>query len=102
MRACVTCCFFCRTHRLSQTLARGITKAGVATEMVDLMSVDAQELVEVVGRNSGVVLMAPPSDNPEAQTALATLLSSLKPKQKVPSPPECIAAQLGSRPPGGC
>ena len=28
--------------RLSQTLARGITKAGVATEMVDLLSVDPQ------------------------------------------------------------
>lgn len=28
--------------RLSQTLARGITKAGVATEMIDALSVDAQ------------------------------------------------------------
>lgn len=28
--------------RLSQTLARGITKAGVATEMVDALTVDAQ------------------------------------------------------------
>ena len=70
--------------RLSQTLARGITKANVATEMVDLLSVDPQELVEVLGRNSGVVLMAPPSDNPDAQASLATLLSALTPKQKVP------------------
>ena len=31
---------FC--DRLSQTLARGITKANVATEMVDLLSVDPQ------------------------------------------------------------
>ena len=31
---------FC--DRLSQTLARGITKANVATEMVDLLSTDAQ------------------------------------------------------------
>ena len=30
------------SDRLSQTLARGITKAGVATDMVDLLSVDAQ------------------------------------------------------------
>ena len=28
--------------RLSQTLARGITKAGVATEMIDALSVDPQ------------------------------------------------------------
>lgn len=42
----------------------------------------AQELVEVVGRSAGVVIMAPPDDSAEAQAALATLLSSLKPKQK--------------------
>ncbi len=30
------------SDRLSQTLARGITKAGVATDMVDLLSADPQ------------------------------------------------------------
>ena len=30
------------SDRLSQTLARGITKAGVATEMLDLLSADPQ------------------------------------------------------------
>jgi hypothetical protein len=30
------------SDRLSQTLARGVTKAGVATEMVDMLSCDAQ------------------------------------------------------------
>lgn len=30
------------SDRLSQTLARGVTKAGVATEMVDVLSVDPQ------------------------------------------------------------
>ena len=30
------------SDRLSQTLARGITKAGAATEMVDVLSVEAQ------------------------------------------------------------
>jgi flavorubredoxin len=30
------------SDRLSQTLARGITKAGVATEMVDVLSADPQ------------------------------------------------------------
>lgn len=73
--------------RLSQTLARGITKAGVATEMVDLLSADTQELVEIVGRNSGLVVMAPPSDAAEAQASLATVLSAVNPKkQKVRTP----------------
>ena len=31
------------SDRLSQTLARGVTKAGVATEMVDLLSADPTE-----------------------------------------------------------
>jgi hypothetical protein len=43
----------------------------------------AQELVEVVGRCSGVVLMAPPDDSAEARATIATLLSALKSKQKV-------------------
>lgn len=42
-----------------------------------------QELVEVVGRSSGVVLMAPPTESAEAAASVSTLLSTLKPKQKV-------------------
>ena len=42
-----------------------------------------QELVEVANRSAGVVLMAPPDDSPEARASIATLLSALKPKQKV-------------------
>lgn len=68
--------------RLSQSMARGITKAGVATEMVDLLSVDTQELVEIIGRNAGVALLAPPSDARSAQDAVATVLSAVKPKKQ--------------------
>ncbi|GLI69412.1 hypothetical protein VaNZ11_014019 [Volvox africanus] len=71
------------SDRLSQTLAKGITKAGVATDMIDLLSVDPQELVSVVGRASGLVLMSPPRDNADARTSLAALSSALKPKTKV-------------------
>ena len=81
------------SDRLSQTLAKGITKADVATEMVDLLSVDPQELVEVVGRSAGFVLMAPPTDSPEAATAMATFVSAVKPgKQKI-----LIAESYGGR-----
>lgn len=48
----------------------------------------------MVGRSAGVVIMAPPDDSAEAQKALATLLSSLKPKQKV-----CAAVHVFG---GGC
>ena len=70
------------SDRLAQSLARGVTKAGVATEMVDMSSVDAQELVEVVGRCAGVALLAPPADAAWAGAALATLAAAVKPKQK--------------------
>ena len=66
-----------------QTLARGITKTGVAVEMADLLSVDPQELVELMARNSGIVIMAPPSDNADGRKAMATMLSAIKAKQKV-------------------
>ena len=44
---------------------------------------DMQELVEVVGRSSGVVLMAPPTESAEAAASISTLLSTLTSKQKV-------------------
>lgn len=47
------------SDRLSQAISKGITKAGVAVEMEDLESIETQELVEVVARHKGVVLMAP-------------------------------------------
>jgi hypothetical protein len=50
--------------------------------MVDLLSVDTQELVEIIGRNAGVALLAPPSDAQEAQNALATVLSAISPKKQ--------------------
>lgn len=55
-----------------------------------------QELVEIVGRSAGVVIMAPPDDAPEAQAALATLLSSLKPKQKARAAARPARAVRGS------
>ena len=45
-----------------------------------------QELSEVVGRSQGVVLMTPPHQSKEAQASIATLLSAIKPKQKVNIP----------------
>jgi len=70
------------SDRLSQTLARGITKAGVAVEMMDLVSADTQELVECVGRSAALVLMAPCSES-AAAAAVGTVLAASSPKQRV-------------------
>ena len=42
-----------------------------------------QELVEIVGRSTGIALMAPPTDSATAQKTLDTLLSAVNKKQKV-------------------
>ncbi|KAG2499462.1 hypothetical protein HYH03_002409 [Edaphochlamys debaryana] len=80
------------SDRLSQTLAKGITKAGVQTDMLDLLSADPQEVVAVVGRSKGLVLMTPPRDSADARTSLAALSSALKPGTKV-----VIAESFGGR-----
>jgi flavorubredoxin len=49
-------------------------------DMVDLNSVDSQELIECVGRCSGVVLMTPPSSG-AANSLISTLYAAVKPKQ---------------------
>ena len=36
-----------------------------------------------MARNSGIVIMAPPSDNADGRKAMATMLSAIKAKQKV-------------------
>lgn len=70
------------SDRLSQALARGITKTGAGVEMMDLKAADTQELVECVGRNAAVVLMMPPAAGPAA-AAVNTLFAAVKTKQSV-------------------
>lgn len=71
------------SDRLSQSLAKGITKTGVAVEMVDLKSADPQEVQELVGRSSGLVIATPPAASATAQTAIGTVLAAAKDKQTI-------------------
>jgi len=68
------------SDRLSQILAKGIAKTGVAVEMVDLNTVDAQELAEIIPRSTGVAILAPPQSGP-AHDMFGVVLSSVKSKQ---------------------
>jgi flavorubredoxin len=54
------------SDRLSQALARGITKTGVAVEMMDLKLPDAQEIQELVSRAAGIVIAMPPTSGTAA------------------------------------
>jgi flavorubredoxin/flavin reductase (DIM6/NTAB) family NADH-FMN oxidoreductase RutF len=74
------------SDRLSQAIARGITKAGVEAEMVDLRSADSTEVNEIVSRSVGIVLGMPPlaGKNQEEITAnLGTVLAAAKDKQLI-------------------
>eukprot|EP00803_Ostreobium_quekettii_P010288 evm.model.scf_1207.2 EVM.evm.TU.scf_1207.2 scf_1207:3179-9035(+) len=81
--AILYCSDYGYSDRLSQTIARGITKAGVATEMVDVFSIDQAELREIVAKSAGVVVFSPPTSSTEAQKSIGIFMSSIKKKLKV-------------------
>lgn len=74
------------SDRLSQAIAKGITKTGVAVEMVDLRSADSTEVHEIVNRSVGVVMGMPPSsgnNQDDIATNLGTVLAASKEKQLI-------------------
>ncbi|NEQ42650.1 MAG: MBL fold metallo-hydrolase [Leptolyngbya sp. SIOISBB] len=72
------------SDRLSQAIARGITKTGVAVEMMDMRSADPQEVNELVGRARGLVIGMPPASGVKvAQAALGTILAAASDKQAI-------------------
>ena len=74
------------SDRLSQAIAHGITKTGIAVEMMDLKSADPQEVKELVSMATGLVISTPPMTGQAAataQTGLNTILAAAKAKQSV-------------------
>ncbi len=74
------------SDRLSQAIAKGITKTGVEVEMVDLRSADNTEVQEIVNRSVGIVLGMPPlnsKNQAEITTNLGTVLAAATEKQLV-------------------
>ncbi|MEO0351593.1 MAG: diflavin flavoprotein [Cyanobacteria bacterium P01_A01_bin.15] len=70
--------------RISQALAKGITKTGVAVEMMDMRLADPHDVNELVGRAKGILLGMPPTSGQileEAQTAFSTILAAVNSKQ---------------------
>ena len=70
------------SDRLSQSVARGLTKADVEVTMMDMNTADTQEIIEAVGHATGIVLLAPPTEGP-AHDALAAIVGSCGKKQKI-------------------
>jgi flavorubredoxin/flavin reductase (DIM6/NTAB) family NADH-FMN oxidoreductase RutF len=70
------------SDRLSQAIAHGITKTGVAVEMIDLNSADPQEVAELVGRSAAIVIGTPDQASVTAEAAIGTILTATKDKGK--------------------
>ena len=67
------------SDRLSQAIAHGITKTGVAVEMMDLKSAEPQDVKELVSIAAGVVIGTPPTTGfaaAAAGTAISTILAA--------------------------
>ncbi|WP_218080127.1 diflavin flavoprotein [Anthocerotibacter panamensis] len=74
------------SDRIAQAIAHGLTKTGVAVEMLDMRTAEIWEVQESVGRSTGLVLTPPPSSlegTTHAQAVLGTILATAKTKQKV-------------------
>jgi flavorubredoxin/flavin reductase (DIM6/NTAB) family NADH-FMN oxidoreductase RutF len=74
------------SDRLSQAIARGITKTGVAVEMMDLKSADPQEVTELVSHATALVIATPPASGGFAKTAkaaISTILAAANEKQAI-------------------
>jgi flavorubredoxin/flavin reductase (DIM6/NTAB) family NADH-FMN oxidoreductase RutF len=72
------------SDRLTQAVAHGITKTGVAVEMADLKAIEAQDLQELMGEVAGFVVSMPPASgaiSENTQTALSTILAAASEKQ---------------------
>ncbi|RAM51365.1 MAG: diflavin flavoprotein A [Hapalosiphonaceae cyanobacterium JJU2] len=69
--------------RIAQAIAHGVQKTGVGTEIMDLTTTEIQEIQELAGRSSGIIVGMPPSANAAAQAAISALLGVVKEKQVI-------------------
>mmetsp|Transcript_41463 Transcript_41463/g.50255 ORF Transcript_41463/g.50255 Transcript_41463/m.50255 type:complete len:655 (-) Transcript_41463:272-2236(-) len=70
------------TEQLTKWLEAGLEKTEVAVELVDMSSIDTQDLIETIGRNSAIILLTPPAGGASSEM-LGTLLAAVGKKQPV-------------------
>jgi len=74
------------SDRLSQAIAKGITKTGIAVEMLDIKSAESHDVQELVGRAAGIILGMPPISGKnlkEITTNIGTILAAANNKQYI-------------------
>ncbi|MFW6357938.1 MAG: diflavin flavoprotein [Chroococcales cyanobacterium] len=68
---------------LARAIAQGITKTGVAVELVDWNDTEPQEVRELVSEATGLVLGMPAQSDREAHAILSTILAAAHGKQAI-------------------
>lgn len=74
------------SDRLAQSIAQGISKTGVAVELLDLKYVEPHEISEMISLAAGIVIGMPPQSGEFAsktRAALGTILAAATSKQTV-------------------
>ncbi len=72
------------SDRLSQAIAKGITKTGVVVEMIDINATDVHDITAITSSATGIVLGMTPlsnSDDSQISNKIGTILASVKSKQ---------------------
>ncbi|MBD2070622.1 flavin reductase [Leptolyngbya sp. FACHB-671] len=70
-------------EELARAIAHSIIKTEATVELVDLMTVELQEVRELVNSAAGLVIGMPPQSNISAHAALSTILAAAHSKQAI-------------------
>jgi flavorubredoxin/flavin reductase (DIM6/NTAB) family NADH-FMN oxidoreductase RutF len=70
-------------EQLARAIAHGITKIGVAIELVPINSTEPQEIREIIAQAAGLVIAMPPQSSVTNQAALSTILAAVHHKQAI-------------------
>jgi flavorubredoxin/flavin reductase (DIM6/NTAB) family NADH-FMN oxidoreductase RutF len=71
------------SDRIAHAIGDGLQKAGVGVEVLDLNTAESQEIQELAGRSSGLIVGMPSTSAIKAQSAISSLLAVAKNKQVV-------------------
>jgi len=71
------------SDRIAHAIGDGLQKAGVGVEVLDLNTAESQEIQELAGRASGLIVGMPSTSAIKAQSAISSLLAVAKNKQVV-------------------
>jgi flavorubredoxin/flavin reductase (DIM6/NTAB) family NADH-FMN oxidoreductase RutF len=71
------------SHHLAQKISLGIAKTGVEVELIDLSTVDQQDVRDLVNTAAGIAIGMPSQADAVAQTNLSTILAAAHSKQAI-------------------